>query len=806
MKKSLFRSPGAWGLRWVIDHRWFWLLLWISLLAAALPGLERLHFDSSNESFLPEGDQVEQVNQRFKEIFGNEEFAVVLIEAQDPFSKASILRLKALQRDLEAHLPFLDEIDSLADLEYLEAVDGNLENKVLFPETYGGTPREKAGVRAALERSRLFKGKLVTDDLQDSLLSIRFQHVPASVWVPAQEGFLPIQEAQWPDEKVLMASDLYYSVEEAPDGAVEVLDPRKLVAPALDVILKRHRSKNFELSATGVSVMDYRVDLLVAAENAKVLGLALGASALFLMLLYRHWAAVIAPLAVIVSVVLLLFGGLGWIGATLSMASLIVGPLVMVLSVSYSVHLINHFNYARRLGNVRRDALAYTWDEGSWPVFLTALTTAAGFASFWVVPLAPVRDLGLACALGALLAFGLAWLLVPLGLSFGPETAPVIDFRNQNRLSRWREFGQAVTARRKAILWLFLLISLAAVPLALSVRVESDIAGILGDQTEIMMESRRITEKLGGLYSYELMVELPEADQAKDPEVLKVMEQMARRAQALPGASSSFSLVDLIKELNEVMNDRSAGSYRIPESPELIAQYLLLYEMSGGQSLYQWVDYGYRRLRLSVQVAALGNLGPELEALRAQAQAQLPPGTRVTLVGDLPILLRVMDLLVLGQAQSVLAALGSVGLLMILVLKSLKAGLLSLLPNLFPLLVSLAFMGLCDWSLNVFTVMNAPMLLGIAVDDTLHFFLHFRQETLENVLGERAIEATFEKIGGALLGTTVVLTLGFGLFTTSSIQGLVGLGAVSAVGILAALIADFFLTPALLAVFKPFEP
>ncbi|MFH2132777.1 MAG: MMPL family transporter [bacterium] len=796
------------GINGVIRFRIAWLAVVILIAVGCGFGLGDLRLDSSNESFLPKSDPLYATNERFKAQFGNEEFVFILIQAGDLISRSTLARIRALQADLETRLPFVDEVNTISSVEYMETVGDDLVIRDIIGEEIPENDGQLQAVKRKLAASSLIMHRLVTPDWQYAGIAITFQRMPDTVWVKADKGFTPMDQTRWPDNQVIMSDGIFDApAGEERAGRVEILDSRKLIAPALRVILKDHQAEGFALRATGMPLGDFEVDQITSQEGSQLGLIAFGVALLFMLVLFRNPVGVIAPLSVMISTVVILFGMMGWLGIPVSMGSMFVAPLLMVLSVSYAIHYINHFNfYFQRKGD-RRRALHYAYAQSTWPCFLTAVTTAIGFGSFLIVSMKPIRDVGVACGSGAMIAFILVMILVPVFYSFGGDVRK--QQKNGARIRKPLPLGMVplsewvLTFKIPVILFSILVIGFGAVFVS-RIPVETDLLKLLGPDNRFVRDTRAITDVLGGYYSYEVMIELADPEAAKNPETLQALEQLSDAAQGWEAARSTMSLVDLVKEINFVMHDRLPGTDIIPDSREQIAQYLLLYELSGGRELDNWVDYGYRTLRLSVQLADSTNLDRHMDRMRIIAADLFPKDTRISFVGDVPILLRLVNLLIVGQLKTILAAFVVISLVMCVILRSIRAGLISMIPNVFPLVMIAGLMGLLQINLDIMTIMIAPMVIGIAVDDTVHFFIHFREELSGFRDYHRANQQTFIKIGHALVFTSLVLSLGFGILGFSHVTGIVNMGLLAAVGILAALIADLFITPVLLVYLKPF--
>ena len=689
----------------------------------------------------------------------------------------------------------------------------NLNIEDLIGEDIPTDQKALEEIRAKALSSKMFVDRIITRDSKHTGMIITFERLPEYVYCPVEKGFSPTDEWDWPPEKVIMRNRIFTEAEAAqrPDLALtKVFDPRKLIAPAVHAILKRHENEHYKVLTTGIPIIDSEGEKITAVEGKKFGMLALVLSIVFLTVLFRNFTGVVAPFLVILFTLILLYGLMGWFAIPITLISMIIAPLTLVISVSYSIHVINHFRQHFRHTGSRKEAVRYAFEHATWPCFITAATTAMGFVSFLVVPMRPIREVGLACAVGVFITYLLVMLIVPAFFSFGKDKSPKSAARSEDaeKCSPSRLMGKwaNLVINNSLLIGLVAFIILAgAIFFAFRMPVDTDSLEMMGDKIEYVRNTRTITERLGGLYSYEVLIEFPEDGMAKDPDVLHTMDAIARKVNTWKSTTMSTSLNNVLKELNWVMHNKDEAYYVIPESRDLIAQYLLLYEMSGGEGTEDWVDYDYRFLRLSVQVdKAASGLEDELNTLQRFAENKFPEGTKVTMVGDVPILIKMLNRLTEGQIKSIGAAFLVISVMMMLILRSFRVGLMSMIPNVFPVVIAMGLMGLLDVSLDMMTVMIAPMIIGIAVDDTVHYFVHFKQEFNKCGGYADANRETFQKIGYAILFTSVVLVVGFSIFGLSNVRSMVHMGIVSGAGILSALLADLFITPVLFVRLKPF--
>jgi predicted RND superfamily exporter protein len=804
------------GMNIIIKYRWLFLLLILFLVIFGTIGAQKIEMETSNEAFMPENDPTVINNNRFKEIFGNEDFVFIFFEAEDVFDYKVLKFIRDVTTDLKKNLPFAKEVVSLTNVEYIEAKEDVIKIDPLIGEQI---PRDEALLRQIKKKTlskKAYVNRIISKNAKYTGIAINLRRLPDHVYIPFRKNFAPTDQANWPADQIIMRKDIK-SEEEArayPElKFTRVTDPMKLIAPALKVITARHQpgTKNFKVMVTGIPVIDFEGEVILGGEMGKFGGLALLAAFIFLIVVFRSFRSLIGPILVLIATIIILFGILGWLHVPFSMAGMIILPLLLVISVSYSIHVINHFQRHFRQTGKRRESVGYSFENATWPCFLTALTTALGFASFAVVPVKPIRDVGLACAGGVFLTYFLVMVLVPIFFSFGKDKSPqnspgnVTAATGNKRpwLTQWADF---VIKHSIPVVVVSVIVTGLVIVYATKARVDTDAFEMMGDKLQYINEGKYIADRLGGHYSFEILVELPRQEMAKNPDVLTAVEKVTQNLEKWENTTAILSINDVIKDINMTMHNNDENYYTIPGNRDLIAQYLLLYEMSGGEGLEDYVDLNYQFLRLSVLVNKYSTaFGKKFFQIKHLAEKLFPQGTQVTVVGDIPILFKMVNLVSYGQIKSLFVAFIVIALVMILIIRSLKVGIISMIPNILPVLVIFGLMGIFDFPLDSLTFIVAPMIIGIAVDDTVHYIIHFKQEFHKKNSYSEANRETFVKVGRAILFTSVILAIGFSIMGLSVVKSMTHMAILSAAGILAALAADLFLTPVLFVYLKPFK-
>ena len=311
--------------------------------------------------------------------------------------------------------------------------------------------------------------------------------------------------------------------------------------------------------------------------------------------------------------------------------------------------------------------------------------------------------------------------------------------------------------------------------------------------------------ELGSLYTYDVLVTLQNPDDAKKPDVLKRLEMLENRCETYHLTKRHYSILPILKDMNRTLNENKQEYYKIPETSEMIAQLLLLYENAGGSETNYWIDYDYRKLRLQVELKNYNSAEVENDINDIQQYAaELFPDAQVSAVGNVPQFTVMQQYLVRGQMWSLLLSVLIVGLLLMIAFGNVKLGLIGMIPNLAPIIFVGGVMGWFGYSLDMMTAIVIPMVLGLAVDDTIHVINHAHLEFDRKKNYRYAILRTFRVIGIAVVMSTVILVSTFLGFTSSTANNFVDLGILASAGLIAALVADLVISPVVMRHFKVF--
>jgi len=752
----------------IVKYRFINIGIFMLLLVASFIGLKYIEIDASQDNWLLEDDPLLIAKDRIEEIFGNHDFGAVYIEVENVFTPQILQKIRELGKELEDEVPYVDDILSLTDFEFTLGNEEGMEIIDLVPDS---VPKEKTELEKikslALSKESLVN-KLISDDSKETWVMIRFKPFPKN----------------WKEK---------YDV-----------DPNVVAGQKINEIVKQEKYKILNPKTTGLPVITAEKKVFFSTETSRLMALSIIITIFILAIALKSITGVVFPLFTSIGSMIVVFGMQGFLGIGID-PSLLTIPMFLgiAVSISYSIHIYNFFKRELKKTGERKKAVLYAVEESGWPILFTALTTIAALMSFLFVEVKTLRWIGLTTSVIVALTYLFVIILLPSFLSFGNDKAPDQKYIKkggnivERLMSRLSEF---VMNNTKLIIVTFSLLTCIAVYGFTKLEISFDIRKTYGTKVPYVNRINEVANsKIGSLYSYNLAIEFDENGKAKEPDNLIKFDKIINKIKQLPLTKKTSSILDIIRDMNKVINNNNDDFYKIPESRDMIAQLLLLYENAGGSEVEKWIDYDYRRLRLLVEVSNYNSAEAkqELELIERSAR-KLFPDAQISLVGSIAQFTTMMDYVSWGQIYSFLVALVVIAVLMVLVFGKLKIGLIAMIPNIMPAIAVGGLMGYMDIPLDLMTVTIMPMLLGLAVDDTIHFINHSQLEFERTGVYNLSVRKTFITIGTALFYTSIVLILNFSAYITSVTNVFINIGILTGVGIAVALLTDYMVTPILI--------
>ena len=760
----------------IIQFRYVNILIILLVLGVAFNGLGKVKPDAGWDAWMLEKSPLKIADDEFKDIFGNSDYVAVMVEVDDLFTPEILSGIRALGKELKQNIPFADDIQSITDCEFSLGNESGLEIINLVPEIIPENPAELEKIRELALSKELLKGKLISRDSTQSWVMLRLHPFPKG----------------WRDKNNKSADMVVGSkaLEIIQQDKYTMLNPRAAGLPIL-----AHDKMGFFMN-----------------EMKRTMGLSLLASLIVLIIALRSVRGVLISIFVAFGSVLITFGAQGVLGITIDVGMAVV-PIYLGIAVAigYSIHVFSFFDRKFAQTGKRKLSICYAMEETGWPILFTALTTIGALASFHFVDVRPVRWIGSATSMLIFVTFILVLIMIPTFLSFGKDKKIAKNKNKEksfnHKLGTFMEnFATLVLARQKTVMIAFVIgVVLCCVGLR-SLEVSFDIRKSMGFKVPYVARLDYVSHsEVGSLYSYNLVVEFNKDGLAMEPENLKKFDSLIAEVKDYKLTKRITSIVEIIKDMNQVLNQGNPQYYTIPETREMVAQIMLLYENAGGKEAEKWIDYDYRRLRFMVDLEDYNSLEAKKELLALKNRAEeLFPNENVSLAGSIAQFTVMQNVVSRGQIVSFVIAMGVITIMMMIVFGSVKTGLIAMIPNITPAIAVGGLMGWAGIPLDMMTICIMPMLLGLAVDDTIHFINHAKLEYGRNGDYHTSVRKTFAVIGVPLLLTSLIITANFSVYTTSVANVYINMGILTGIGIMTALLTDYFVTPILLVWSKAF--
>lgn len=775
-----------------ICNRWKILAGLLIVTAICCLGLSNFSLALGEEGWFGNSDEITINTKKYEETFGNLNGIGVLVVKQgegDVFSEDMLKVIEKIGNRMRDEIPFADRLTSIVEV---DIPVGNDEGFSIVKPYENGIPSDSAELAKA--RNLVMRGSEKTNALINSLVSDDGKETWISLSLHPFTG--KELEKKYGGDNTEVSTDIGYKL-------MNIIESEEF------------QNKGFKLYGGGMPYDSANEDRYEVPEYGVRVLCSIVVMLLFLAICLRNVFGVIVPAVATISAIATVFGAMSFFGEKADSA-LVTLPVVlgMALAVGYSVHYIKMFKLHFRRTGKRKESAIKCVEECGWPVLFTVLTTMASFISFLFVNMKPLEWMGKTSAFIVLAIYIYVTVLIPILLSFGKDRAPrATQVNGATKLdlsfSRWSKF---VHDRKKSFIVISALVIAAFIPGMFKITAQLDYLTITGDKMPYIQEVKKmLSQKLGNQYSYTVMISYDEEGAFKKPENMKALVQLEDYLGTLSltkwsgGKARVSSATSILKEMNRALNEGKDSMYTVPEDEYVLAQLMELSSIEMHNDFSDVMDDDFKTTVVSVDMTqfateeALANM----EALKAKL-AELFPGAKCTLLGDMIRYSEMSNRIIFGGLKSFGFSLVIIAIMLVFAFSSLKLGLIGMIPNVAPVILVGGVMGYFNYALDFSTITVMPMILGIAVDDTIHLTTHLKMKYEQMGSSEKAMETTFREIGATMFLTTVILCSMFSVYLFSPMHFLAVLGVLIIVGLSSALVADYTITPALLHVAKPF--
>lgn len=732
------------------------VILFVLLLSA---GVGKLYFRGDYRIFFSDDNPQLLAFEQMQYEFNKSDNILIGIAPKDrQVFTAEILNLISRYTEAAWQTPYSIRVDSISNFQHTEAIEDDLLVADLVSADTPLTTDAIARIRAIALDEPLLLNRLIAADGAVAAINITLQ--------------LPEKNQNQ-----------------------EVLEVWHAVSAITEQL--RQEFPQVDFYHTGIIAMNYAFASEAEQDVKTLVPLMFLAILVVLAWLLRSIAASIATLIIIIVTVVTTLGLAGWSGIFMSTATVNVPTILMTLAVADSVHIIASMQFALGQGYQKVAAVRYSLQRNLTPVLITSITTSIGFLTlnFSEVPI--LRDLGNLTAVGVMLACFFSLVLLPVILLWLPmRPLPASQqYRIMSSLGSW------VIHRQRPLRWSFSIFAVLCAGLLTLNQINDEPNEYFAPGTEFRQANDFLEQNLSGFTLIDFVLDTAQPSGVNEPEFLAAVDAFSRWLSQQPEVMHVNTLTDIVKRLNKNMHQDDPAFYRLPASRDEAAQYLLMYEMSlpFGLDLSHQLNIDKSATKLT---ATLYNLGSkELTALESRAYQyiqQYYPQYQLRAASAGLMFAHIGERNMASMLKTLPLALVLISVILIFSIRSLKLGLISIIPNLVPAVIGFGLWGLLVGEINLALSVVAGMSLGIIVDDTVHFLAKYHAAKRDGLAAEAAVHYAFESVGRALCVTTIVLVCGFGVLIFSGFRLNSDMGLLTSMIILIALVVDLLYLPACL--------
>lgn len=735
------------------------LAIAVILVIASIYPVLNVEADFSLEGFFPENDPTIEAYQRFSEEFGRDDNIIAIgLSNPDVLDEAFITKLRDLVGALES-IENVTEVRSLLDAQRLRNVDGRL---VAEPYLNGSIPDRQA-----------FMDEITSDPfVQGLFINNAADFTAIYLAIDEEQNNFPVREQIIGDMmRILSGSNgLTYYVAGIPYFRNQY-----------------------------VNVLNSEIIFYISISSVLII--------LLLWFLFRNVQGIVIPILIVWLTILFTVVILWASGGYFEILTSTIAPILLCVGVADSVHMLSKYRDNRMAGIAKPQAVRESLIVLGSATFLTSVTTAIGFATLLTSNVVPMRTFGIYTAIGVMVAYVITIFLLPNLMPYFRDTEPggLPGARVHNAIGNFLQatFRFSLKYHKAVVIGTLIVTALIATGIG-QLRVNGFVFDDVGRDSPLIADSYIIGERLSPQFPLEIIIDSGAENGITNPDLLARVAALEEKLISFEEIDRSRSLTTLMKQIHRTMQPEQAAQQPLPADRALLAQYLLLMEITDADALDRFTDFTYAQIRVSAQTHDAGSW--RMNQIRAELQSYIAthfPDEAITMTGTTILVADLTDNIVRSLASSIGLAFVFISLIMAWLFRNFKLVIISLLPNIMPLLVIAGIMGYFGIEIKPSTAVIFTIAFGIAVDDSIHFLARFRIESRRGRTLIDAVRVTTEKTGRAIILTSAILLVGFGTLGNSEFDSTMYMGQLVSITIFTAIIADLFFLPALIYWFRP---
>ena len=779
---------------WLFENAKITIVVIFVLVAGIASQLPSLKIDTTTEGFLHKSDPMRVQYDEFRDQFGRDEKLMIAVKTQNIFDLDFLEKLDRFHHALEDELPNIKGVDSLINARNTYGIEGELIVEPLI-DNLPQNNEDLISLKETVTNNSLYKNSLYSEDFRMTTVTIDTETY-SNNGASQDATNLEFDDSLEFDDDSIGGQRLYLTDAENDE-----------IIAQTQQIMQRFNDDNFEIYLSGSAAIAGIFKQALMNDSVIFISLMMIVIMIVLFVLFRRISGVILPLSCVSLTLIMTVSLMSIFSAPFTMATQIMPTFLLAVVTSASIHLLAVFYKDFAKTNDKKKSLRYAMGHSGLAIIMTSVTTAVGLWSFSFSGVAPVADLGVFASSGVMV--GLVFTLV-----FLPALVSVTNFKVVKQKSSEDEhslmdralIGISVfaTTKPKLIISVSTVLIICAAIIAAQLRFSHFPLQWLPEDNFARVATEAVDENLKGSLTLEVIIDTEKTNGLYNPELLRVIDDVSKNINSISTGNmfvgKVISYIDVIKETNRALNENRDEYYAIPDDSDLIAQEFLLFESSGNNDLASLVDANYSKARLTLKTPFIDSLEANTFIDNAQIYLDQKFGSlaKVTFTGIGTLMTVTFEEAIYSSAVSYILAFSLITILMVLLIGNLKIGLISMIPNLLPIVILSTIMVIFKMPLDMFTLLIGAIALGLAVDDTVHFMHNFRRYELQYNDVDKAVRLTLMGTGRAITLTSIVLALGFLVLTFSQMNNMFDFGVLTASAILVALLADFFLMPAIM--------
>ncbi len=752
----------------IIKFKWFIAIL-IPVIAITMSlQLKHLAFEGSYRIWFDKDSQILKNYDNFRDIFGNDQAITITFKNEDTvFNKDSLGVVKRITEKFW-QTEYITRVDSITNYQYVYS----------DPE---------------------YPDEIIVEDFIEDIDSLDKKTLEEKQKIILKEDAIVKRLISEDAKTTTIVARLSPQAGESPEVSLKL---KKLTE---EIVKPEIQKYGYKFYLNGGPIVNSAFIEIAQADGALFTPLTILITMILLLFIFKKFSSMIASITIVICTILIVLAIQIMLGYKLNNFTVNMPVFITAIGIADAMHILWIYKVARKKGMDNEKAIHYSVRKNFLPILFTSLTTAVGFASLSISNVIPIKTLGIATANAALLAFILTIIFIPAILAIvNPKIKAEDDTKNKStKFAKW--YGAFIVKFDKKIFISTLFLFIAIAYGITKVQVDSNTVRYFKEDVPWRQTVNFIQDNISGPMTYEIIVDSKKKDGVKDPKFLRDVEKFYKEFyKAFPNEVRHIgSLLDVIKKFNEVMNN----SKTVPNSQNLVAQYLLLYTLSlpQGMEINDQMDIEERQFRITASTNVT-DTSKDLEMLswvenwwKTNTQFSARVDGQTAMFAHMQH--DVSDTLI----KSITIAIIAVSFMMLLIFRNVRLLPLFVLPNIIPIALVVGIMGWLDIDIDIGVAIAGAIIIGVAVDDTIHFLVKYFEARNKGANIQDSLTYVMQYAGNAIIFTTIILSIAFSIFVFSDFLPNYMFGVVTASALIIAVIADLLMLPAILSMIDTYK-